>query len=67
MSRSKNDIPTMKVTVLLTGATIAALDRAGIEAREKTGAAVSRSSIIAAVIESADLPKVALAIAKGPR
>lgn len=64
MSRPKNETTTVKVTVLLTATHIAALDTAGVNARAASGAFVDRSAIIGAVIESADLPAVALEIAR---
>lgn len=65
MSRPKNETPCTKVTVQMRNSHLAILDRAAVDARAKTGVAVDRSAIIAAVIESADVPQIALEIAKG--
>lgn len=61
---SKNDTPRQKISVVLRDVDIAALDTAAADVRRDTGTHVDRSSIIAAIIESADLTKTARAIAK---
>lgn len=63
MSRPRNDVPLISVTVMLRYDQVAQLDDARNKERAASGIYVDRSTLIAAVIESADLPSVVRGIA----
>lgn len=65
MSRPRNETPTIKVTVNMRPSHVNELDAAALAERVKTGIFIDRSALIAAIVESVDIPKIAAQVAKG--
>lgn len=62
-----NAVKFVKVTMSLPQTVVTNLDRAVLEARAQGGCFVPRGEVVAAIIESVDLPRFVAKMAKEPR